>query len=528
MMDYQQIRTDVLVIGAGLAGLEAAWAAHQAGAEVLVLSKGACASDAVLGFNAPVGLNDSPERFARDTWSGGWKLGDARLVQALSEDSVETVTHMEALGQTFDRDGSGYHLLQPLGCGVPRLLHDENVTGRKSMHILREYLRVNRIAVEDGIMAMELILQNGSVRGAVAKHTNKELPPLCVEADAVVLACGGSHLMQNSTYPLSQTADGFAMAYRAGASLVDLEFVQHEPCRCVWPKPLGISTTLLAKGGILTNQAGERFILRSYSNEGAVPKDILARLIALEIAKGKGTEHGGVWLDLTGLPAVEIMENHRLYYERFMNAGIDLTKQRVEVAPAAHSMMGGIAIDENAFTGVRGLYAAGEVTGGLHGANRLGGNAGSETYVFGRRAGSAAASAQQPLEKLEQQSIGKALACCRSGSNAKQVDYAEIKTEIRSVLSAAVGPIRDAETLETAISKLCEIDKQLQKPCGEQGIIGRQEAVNMALTGRLVCRAALERTESRGVHFRSDFPQMDDGWQRHIIWKKGQGADDYS
>ncbi len=527
MTAYSRKSTGVLVIGAGLAGLEAAWAAHQAGAGVLVLSKGACASDAVLGFNAPVGQNDSPECFAADTWIGGWKLGNEKLVRVLSEDSRQTVSHLEALGQTFDRAGDDYHLLQPLGCSVPRLVHDRNITGRQSMNILREYLRIYHIAVEDGMMAMELILQNGSVRGAVAMHTHQEQPPLCIEADAVILACGGSHLMKNSTYPLCQTADGFAMAYRAGASLVDLEFIQHEPCRCVWPKPLGISTTLLAKGGILTNNAGERFVLKHYAGEDAAPKDILARLIAIEIAQGRGTEHGGVWLDLTGLHEAEIKENHTLYYERFLKAGIDLTKQRVEVAPAAHSMMGGVAIDECAFTGIRGLYAAGEVTGGLHGANRLGGNAGSETYVFGRRAGQAAAACHPP-ETLEQQNIEAALRCCKSITNGSQTDYDYVKTEIRSILSNAVGPIRDAQTLTQALSKLDGIAAELESPGADQGIIGRQEAKNLALTGRLACKAALERKESRGVHFRSDFPQTDDGWQRHIIWKKGQRTDDYS
>ena len=279
----------------------------------------------------------------------------------MASGSLETVTQMQSLGQDFDRSDSGYHLLQPLGCSVPRLVHTQNRTGLHSMHALRAALSEMNVALLEPYMATELLVQDGKVRGRSSAANGTNPTPLLVEAGAVVLATGGSHLMYNSTYPLCQTADGFCMAYEAGATLTDMEFVQFEPCRAVWPKPLGISTTLLARGGKLLNQQGERFILKSFPAEGAVPKDVLARLIALEIAAGNATEHGGVYLDLTDVPEDEIRIHHKLYYERFISEGIDLTKERVEVGPSAHSMMGGVQINPEAWTGVDGLYAAGEV-----------------------------------------------------------------------------------------------------------------------------------------------------------------------
>lgn len=521
-MNFISKQTDVLVIGAGLAGLEAAWAACEEGAEVTILSKGPSASNAVLGFNAPVGDDDSAQRFACDTWEGGWRLGEQALINALCSDSATTVSHLEALGQNFEKnEDRSYHLLQPLGCSVPRLVHSANATGKISMDILRQKLLQRGVCFLNNCMAAQLLVREGRVCGAMALYTDKpEESPLCIRAGAVVLACGGGHLLKNSTYPIQQTADGFAMAYRAGADLIDLEFVQHEPCRCIWPKLLGISTTLLAKGGKLTNRNGERFVCKQYSSEAAVPKDVLARLIALEVLQGRGTEHGGVWLDLTGLPQEEIKVNHRLYYDRFLEgAGIDLTRERVEVGPGAHSMMGGVRIDEHGFTGINGLYAAGEVTGGLHGANRLGGNAGAEVYVFGRRAGTAAARGLGKTMPRDAE-IHAAFDFLAIEENARHIDYEGMKRQVREVLAKAAGPVREAGTLQNAIKVLDTLLTALQEPCRACECIKRLEALNLAQTGRLICLAAYKREESRGVHYRLDYPQMQPEWQRHITWNR--------
>lgn len=511
---------DILVLGAGIAGLEAAYTAAKAGKSVLIVSKGAQASTAVLGFCAPVGENDSVESYAQDTYRGGWEIGNPGLVKALSENSTDTVLHMEALGLRFDRqsgNSQAYQLLKPLGCSVARLVKHENTTGKASMALLREASLKLGVKLIDRAMALELIMSDKTVRGALCIHLDTDAP-FVVKAGAVVLATGGAHLMKNSTYPLDQTADGMAMAYHVGASLIDLEFVQHEPCRAVWPKPLGLSTTLLAKGGILTNRLRERFVLKHYPNEGAAPKDMLARLIAVEIKEGRGSEHGGVYLDLTGVAQEEIKEKHMLYYQRFLAANIDLTKDMVEVGPSAHSMMGGVEINENCSTRVPGLFAAGEVTGGLHGANRLGGNAGAEVFVFGRIAGKAAAEYQSGLS-LHEFDLDRAAKLLNIDPFAKRTDFEAERTSARKIMAKAMGPVRDGEALENAIRQL---DQQLNElkavvPNSFESLRLKTETCNMVEIAGLVCQSALQRTESRGVHYRSDYPECrDPEWKKHI------------
>jgi len=515
--------TDVLVIGSGLAGLEAAWAAVSAGKKVVIVTKGASASPAVLGFNAAVSSEDSVERFAKDTFKGGWELGDPALVRIFAEESSKTVPHMEALGVDFAKKDDGtYHLLQPLGCSVPRLVHHKNITGKKCMEVLESWLREHGAVMLEHTMAAQLLKQDGRVFGAICLNVNTS-ETFAVTARAVVLATGGASVMKNSTYPLCQTADGYAMAWEAGATLQDMEFVQHEPCRAVWPKPLGISTTLLAKGGILTNNRGERFLLKHYASEGAVPKDMLARLIAVEVKEGRGSEHGGVYLDLTGLPEEEIKVNHVLYYDRFMNAGIDLTKEIVEVGPAAHSIMGGVRITPDGFTGVPGLYAAGEVIGGLHGANRLGGNAGAEIYVFGRRAGAVAAKEEAEIPPCDLTKVLTLFACT---SSAPDTDWEAEKESIRALMSRAVSPVRNGEMLAEALAELESRLSAMEStaPNSPKAVQLRLEALHLCRAGMLIVQGALARKESRGVHYREDYPALDnDNWKKHIRFQKDAG-----
>ena len=357
---------DILVLGSGIAGMEAAYEAVKAGKKAMILTKGACASPAVLGFNAPVSNQDSVDRFCQDTRQGGWNLGNSELIETFAQGAKDAVPHMEELGLVFEKtdDGSEYHLLKPLGCSVPRLVHHKNITGKASMALLEEALVKEGVEIRKNSMALSLLKQDGRICGALCLDLT-DMTPLLISCSAICLCTGGAHLMEKSTYPLCQTADGFQLAYQAGAALIDMEFIQHEPCRAVWPKPLGLSTTLLSKGGLLKNNQGERFVLKEYETEGAAPKDQLARIIAQEILAGRGSEHGGVYLDLTGLPPEEIIENHSLYYHRFMDAGIDLTKEIVEVGPAAHSIMGGVQIKKDASTAVPGLFAAGIDISGL-------------------------------------------------------------------------------------------------------------------------------------------------------------------
>ncbi len=521
MVTCLEKKTDVLVIGGGAAGMMAAIKAARAGCQVLIITDGAYASTAILGFNALVSGEDSRERFFQDIYRGGWEVNDPELVYAFIDGTAQAVKDLEEMGLEFDKkeDGS-YHLLQPLGCSVPRLVHSANKTGLFSMDLMKEELKRLGVELWEHTVGCGLRTENGRVVGAWA-YQSQENTPWCIRAKATVMATGGGHILKGSTYPAAQTGDGYAMGYQAGASLRDMEFFQYEPCRAVWPKPLGISTTLLAKGGKLTNAEGERFVLKYRPTEGAASKDELSRYIAMELKAGKGTPHGGVWLDLTDLPEEEIRVNHSLYDLRFRNEGIDLCKERVEVGPAAHSNMGGLCVDTGCATTVPGLFAAGEAMGGLHGANRLGGNAGAEVYVFGSIAGTSAAryAAQEngwdQAEPVLDWNISEAADACPG--------YAEAIVAIRDALSKAMSPIRDEKSLNTILVELDELRENLQseKEMCWKDRIACFKAENLLLVGSIMIHSALARQESRGVHVREEFPDRDDqNWKKSIFVSK--------
>ncbi len=483
---------DVLVVGAGIAGLTAALAAQEDGASVRLIAKSeVCASDHLLGFNAPVGEGDSAELFFDDTMRGGGQLNAPALVRLLTEGSRETVKILEDMGLSFDKEGNGYDLLKPLGCTVPRLVHIGNSTGKTAGEAFRRLLSLRGIEPEYGVSLAEVTVSDEEtprVTGAVLFDRNSGIIEK-IRARAVVLAAGGIHLMTDSTYDLSMTGDGMAAAYRAGAALCDMGRYQFEPCRCIYPKKLGISTTLLASGGKLTNRLGERFLLKNYRSEGDVPKDALALAVAKEVREGRGTGHGGVYLDLTGIPADILRGKHVMYWNRFRDAGIDLSREIIEVGPAAHSFMGGVKIDASCRTTVPGLLAAGETAGGVHGANRVGGNAGSEVFVFGRTAGRAAA---EDAKRFAEPAVpDKPLpAFLRETGTDGKAAFEAVKTEIQAVMSAHMGPLREKNDCAAAAEKLDEIGKRLagMLPADFEARMSATEAVSLWT----VCRRSAE------------------------------------
>ncbi|NMA45107.1 MAG: FAD-binding protein [Lentisphaerae bacterium] len=527
-MRFRELTADVVIVGAGIAGLRAALAASGRGASVLLVSKGAAASPAVIGFNAPVACGDSAELFFRDTCVGGGGLNDRELARLLTGQAVEVLREFEGLGFSFDREDAAYDLLQPLGCSCPRLVHQSNHTGSASMALMREELSRRQVKEYAGVTALDLLLTRQRVCGLLAAAPLQD-ELWVISAGAVVLANGGgSGIYADSTYPDGIVGDGYGMAYRAGASLLDMEFVQFEPCRCLWPRKLGISTTLLAKGGELRNRLDERFILKRYpGGEGTVSKDMLARLIALEIKAGNGSEHGGVYLDLRMLPEKVLKRDHSMYYERFLRAGIDLTTERIEVAPAAHTFMGGVKIDAGCACGVPGLFAAGEVTGGIHGANRLGGNAGTEIYVFGKIAGASAAeyvqrNGQASIPDQERRMIAERFGHLQDGDASAVIQNA--KALIRNTMGMYAGAVRSADGLAQAGRIIQELATEFKnyQAVSVRELTQLSELQNMILTAELVVAAAERRRESRGVHYREDFPTRDDRhWCKSIIITPG-------
>ncbi len=512
------LQTDVLVAGAGIAGIKAAYTAAKSGCDVLVIAKSqVTASDFVLGFNAVLSDDDSIKLYADDTTRGGGNINDPTLVKTLAENSAKEVAFVEETGLSFDRENGGYHLLKPLGCSTARLAHIKNTTGRITLEKFREMAAEAGVRSLDKVMLSDLISESGRVTGVVAFDLeNKEI--IKISAKAVVLATGGIHIATDSTYPLTMTGDGYGAAYRAGAELTDMEFIQYEPCRCIYPKKLGISTTLLAKGGKITNNRGERFLLRHYKTEGDAPKDALAKLIYTEVANGNGSEHGGVYLDLTDIPADEIIEKHSLYYNRFMNAGIDLTKEIIEVGPSAHSFMGGIVIDEKCRTSVDGLFAAGEVTGGIHGANRVGGNAGTEIYVFGTIAGNSAAEYARSVTLSESE-----VPLIEYGKNGRDKEhFEECKRELQRIMAKYMGPVRDGQRLDMAMCLIDALDKDVTAAdtLDFDAAVCKRELENMLTVCKCSCVAAAKRTESRGVHTRSDYPETSKDFEKSFIHRK--------
>ncbi|MBE7092910.1 MAG: FAD-binding protein [Clostridiales bacterium] len=507
---YTALDTDVLIAGCGQAGLSAAYEVLKQNKKVILVSKNdECASNYVLGFNAPVNENDSVELYENDTLQGGLNIGNKNLARALSEGSLEAVELLEKQGFIFDKDNGEYNLLKPLGCSCARLVHIENHTGRTTVSKYWDFVNQMGAQVLSNSMIVDLLVKDKKIIGA--KVINKQTGEIyIVKCKSVILATGGIHIAKDSTYPKFMTGDGYALAYKAGARLVDMEFIQFEPCRCIYPKKLGISTTLLAKGGQIKNNKGERFLLKHYQNEGLVSKDMLARLIALEVQNGNGSQHSGVYLDLTLLDPKEIIENHSLYYQRFIKEGIDLTKDIIEVGPAAHSFMGGIVIDEQCRTDIEGLFAAGEVAGGIHGANRVGGNAGSEIYVFGKIAGNSAAKYCQQCSQAFSVECNYADTVFEKGNTTHQ-DYNETKENILEIMHKYMGPARSEDGMLSAQQLLKDILKQIQdsKPTDTNALISKYEVENLALVCTLSVKAAIKRKESRGVHYRTDYPEVD-------------------
>ena len=513
---------DCLILGGGLSGWMAARECVLAGLRPLIVHDGMGASPWVHGFNVPVAPGDSPRCFLEDTLRSGQGLSTPALASALCGDAPEVFGLLQSLGLAFNREGEGYQLLKPLGASHPRVVSIGNETGAAVLSALRGALE-GRVDELPGSRALRLIMEGGRAVGALC-YDGRHDAWVPVAARAVVLASGGyCGIYPVSTNKRDSGGDGVAMAYEAGARLCDMEFIQFEPSAALWPPALvgtSMITTLLFEGAVLRNAAGERFMLR-YGPEGEqVGKDLLARRIAAEVAAGRGTRHGGVYFDATAAGRERLEAGYAMYMARYRAVGIDLADQWIELGPAPHTSLGGVQIDENGATGVEGLYACGEVTGGLHGANRIGGNAGLETLVFGRRAGRSAArfaqSAGMPSPRAEP------MACAGPSCG----DFLrEARQTMGQTLQSAAGPVRTAQGLTCA-------ESTLQGLLAEAGTLHgqgpREEFLRLRLVNDLTAalmtvRAALLRNDTLGCHCRQDCPERAASPCRIILEKQAGG-----
>lgn len=490
---------DCLILGGGLAALVAAREIVKSGKRTVLLSDGSGASPYVHGINLPLHPLDSAERFFCDTYEGGYRQGKRALVRTLCENSLSVRGVLEGLGLALNRGAAGgIELLQPLGASVPRVASVGNALGAHAMAALSREIG-DRAAFLRG-RAVKLFRENG----AFAALCYKDGEPFAVAAGCVVLATGGySRLWSFTTNGADAGGEGIAMAHDVGATLTDMEFVQFEPSVAVAPPPLrgkSVITTMFYEGATLKNADGERFMLRLSEAGERVNKDVLSRAIAAEIAAGRGTPAGGVWYDCSALGRELLERSYSAYFRRYLACGIDISRTPMEIAPGAHTSLGGVEIDAHCRTSVPGLFACGEVAGGVHGANRLGGNAGLETFVFGKIAGE---SARRYLSRSAKGDFGAPLARLDEFLQARggaREDLSPLRRRLGETMTRELGAIRTAESCRRAEREIGEITSML--PPSADG-----ETLRLAAdlkVARIVARCCGMRRGSVGCHFRAD------------------------
>lgn len=526
--------TDVLVLGGGIAGYRAAVAAREADCSVVLASLAHGASPYVIGANIPLGASDpadGPQVYFDDMVRGGYGLNDRRLVQAMAAQAVPSFRELDGLGVPFARDNGRVLQRHLSGNTYPRSVFVPEGTGRVILDYLKARAKAIGVATCQGWKVVSLLSDQGEVVGAllVKRHTGELL---AIRARATILAMGGiGRIYDDSTYPADIAADSYALAYDVGARLVDMEFVQFEPVVTVWPEEcrgLEMPTAMLGDGARLINAKGERFMFRYNPEHGEkrIEKARMSLCIQQEIDEGRGFPDGTVLFDTTSVPR-DRLESYISHCKRLRAAGVDPAVEGPRVRPAAHSQMGGVHIDHHGWSGVPGLYACGEAAGGVHGASRLAGNGGSETIIFGAIAGRGAASgllapAARDWPRIERMAVDSLRAAGRTHGSAEPI---EIKRAVRQLMARAAGLYRDATGLAGGIADAdrlqADVDAGLKVESTSESVAAL-EARNMLLIARLILRAALARTESRGAHQRRDHRQQDDSaWLKHLSYRRG-------
>lgn len=483
------MKTDILIIGGGLSAHCAAYEIiKNSDLQVDLLQWGGGASPYIHGFCLPCLPEDSEELFFKDSMESGYQQSRASLVRRLCKESLELPAYFESLGLDIDRDEKGPRLIKSLGSSVARIAGIGNNTGPVMLNTLRKQLNASgRYQEHRNLRALELLQKDGAVIGVRCynKYTDSFQS---ISAGTVILATGGfGKLFPQSTNSPDIGGDGCAMALLAGGKITDMEFIQFEPSAAVWPEPLvgkSIITTMFYEGAVLRGGDGKRFM-----NE-QVSKDLQAKAIAAQIRSGNATPHGGVWFDATDVPDALWNTIYKPYLNRYLAHGIDMRKEPVEIAPAAHTTCGGVLIDENCRTGVPGLIACGEVTGGLHGANRLGGNAGLETMVFGRIAGLTAVADHKEAAPMEEDIIPNS-----------HRDVSVLKEALSALLRRYLGVLRTGTELEAGV---LELDKLLKQVENHENCFETHRLCNDLITAKMAFMSALHRKCSIGCHCRED------------------------
>jgi len=540
-------RADVLVIGAGGAGLRAAIEAATAGARVAIVCKSLLGKAHTVvaegGIAAAIGSVDPQDDWKthfRDTLAGGKYVNNWRMAELLAREAPGEIHNLELWGALFDRTAEG-GIMQRLfgGHTYKRLVQVGDRTGIELIRTLQDRTVELKLDVYMEYTITRLLLRDGRMAGA-AGYVRETGRFVVFEAPAVIVSTGGAGRLYSVTSNSREgTAEGLALAFEAGAELTDMEFIQFHPTGMVWPpsvRGLLVTEAVRGEGGILTNSKGERFMERYDPKRMELStRDIVARSIHTEVAQGRGSPHGGAFLSIAHKPANFIKNKLPSMYSQFMEfAHVDITKQPMEVYPTTHYIMGGIRVDaESAATNVPGLFAAGEAAAGLHGANRLGGNSLADLLVFGRRAGVAAAAlGRQAVRAVpEQTEIARAeremLAPFEPDDDENPFT---IQDELQTMMMANVGVFRTEDGLREALRQLVILRERatrvhatgsrMYNPSWHTAL----DVKGMVLVAEAIVHSALLRRESRGAHTRVDFPESSDELQKvNTVMRNGDG-----
>jgi succinate dehydrogenase/fumarate reductase flavoprotein subunit len=551
------IDTDVLVIGSGAAGMYAAIEAARGGARVFMIDRsligrGGATIMAQMTVAAALGeeVPDTPGHHYADTIAAGRGLCDEKLAQLLCDEAPACIRELDAWGVGWARKDGHITATTAPGHDRARCVYVDFInTGPAVSKTLRTIIaRNNDIRKAGDICIVDLVADSGGeIAGAVGWHVSSGAP-VTIAAKATVLATGGlTRLYRRNSASLNMGGDGYALALRAGASLIDMEFVQFFPIGHLAPRLVGMDPIMwdpfrYKLGGRLLNGRMEEFTSRYGSDEDGkyvLPRDLATYAIIKEVEAGRGSPHGGAYLSFEHCSAAALRAAFGPVIDRLAANNIDLTGMPVEVAPIAHYHMGGVVTDAAMQTELPGLFAAGEVVGGANGANRLSGNAITEALVFGRRAGRSAAIhvrniaskiARRELRAEDARAALDLVGSDGAGDPARIRNTAAMIARLQAIMADEVGPLRTATKLERAVAEIEALAAELgERPPAADGGFDLQrlewfDLRNMLTIARAVAQSALQRTESRGAHQREDFPQMLPQWQRHQRVRLASGA----
>jgi succinate dehydrogenase / fumarate reductase flavoprotein subunit len=576
-MTLERHTYDVLVIGAGGAGLRAAVEARESGLRVAIICKSLFGKAHTVmaegGAAASMGnVNDKDSWMVhfRDTMRGGKFLNHFRMAELHAKEAPDRIWELETWGALFDRTKEGKISQRNFGGHeYPRLAHVGDRTGLELIRTMQQ--KIVQLQQKDGretgdmesgikvfaeLTITDILKENGKISGAYG-YWRESGEEVLFEAPAVVIATGGvGKTFKITSNSWEGTGDGHALALKAGANLVDMEFLQFHPTGMVWPpsvRGILVTESVRGEGGVLTNNLGERFMFKyipdvfkdKYADNEAeadrwyedqdnnrrppelLPRDEVARAINSEVKAGRGTEHGGVFLDVSKRLPAELIKKRlpSMWHQFYELAGVDITKEAMEVGPTCHYVMGGVEVepDTAAAIGVPGLFAAGEVAGGMHGSNRLGGNSLTDLLVFGRRAGVGAVDyvKKNGANPVSQAAITAAATKIQAPFDREGGENSySLHAELQEITHNLVGIIRTGSELKDAIGKIAEIRKRsanVSVSGGRKFNPGFHLAFdldNMLLVAESTAKSAINREESRGGHTRDDFPGMDNKWRQ--------------